>query len=113
MLRVLLLCLVLPACLDEEPPDVPDHEVIFTIKGPASFDTLTMVLPKMERESVTVDPPSSEYLWDYQTYFLPDNLQMIAYRHGAVVGSDGSDAETFTYDDYRTPNAMFTIELHP
>lgn len=109
MLRVLLLCLLLPACLDEEPPDVPDHEVIFTVKAPSSFDTLTIVLPEMSRESVMVDPPSSVYLWDYQTYFLPDNLQMIAYRDGVAVGHA---AQTFTYDQYRDPN-MFTIELLP
>jgi hypothetical protein len=108
MLRTLVLCLLLPACLDEEPPDVPDHEVIFTVKAPSSFDTLTMVLPE-SRESVTVDPPSSVYLWDYATYFLPDNLQMIAYRDGVAVAHA---AETLTYDQYRDPD-MFTIELVP
>ena len=108
MVRALFLCLLLSACVDEEPPDVPDQEVIFTVKAPSSFDSLTMVLPEA-RESVTVDPPSSVYLWDYRTYFLPDNLQIIAYRDGAVVAHA---AGTFTYDPDRTPN-MFTIELEP
>jgi hypothetical protein len=108
MVRALLLCFLLPACLEEELPDVPDHEVIFTVKAPASFDSLTLVLPQ-SRESVTVDPPSSVYLWDYQTYFLPDNLQMIGYRDGVAVAHA---AQTITYDQYRDPN-MFTIELVP
>jgi len=106
--RALLLCLLLPACLDEEPPDVPDQEVIFTIKAPASFDSLMIVEPD-GRETLAVDPPSSVYIWDDNTFFLPDTMQVIASRGGAVVAYAN---ETLTYDQYRQPN-MFTIELHP
>ena len=107
-MRFLLLCLLLPACLEEEPPDVPDQEVIFTIKSPASFDSLTIVEPD-GRETLAVDPPASVYIWDDQTWFLPDSMQVIASRDGAVVAYAN---ETITYDPYRQPN-MFTIELHP
>ena len=107
-MRFLLLCLLLPACLEEEPPDVPDQEVIFTIKSPAAFDTLTIVEPD-GRETLAVDPPASVYIWDDQTWFLPDSMQVIASRDGAVVAYAN---ETITYDPYRQPN-MFTIELHP
>ena len=107
VLRTLVFCLVLPACLDEEPPDVPTDEVIFTIEAPASFDALVMILAD-GRETVTVDPPRSIYVWDYRTYFLPDALQMVAYRDGAVVASANG---TFTYSYDRTPNGMYTIEL--
>jgi hypothetical protein len=110
MVRALLLCLLLPACLEEEePPDVPDHEAIFTIKSPASFDSLEMIMPD-GRETVAVDPPSSVYLWDDLTYFLPDNMQVVAYRDGAKVAYAD---DSFTYTYYQTPNGMFTIELHP
>jgi hypothetical protein len=110
MVRALLLCLLLPACVEEdEPAEVPDHEVIFTIKSPASFDTLTMILPD-GRETVAVDPPSSVYVWDDLTYFLPDTMQVVASRDGVTVAYA---ADTFTYDQYRTPSGMFTIELHP
>ena len=109
MLRTLALCLLLPACVDEEPPDVPDHEAIFTIKAPASFDTLTVITPD-GRETVPVDPPSSVYLWDDLTYFLPDTMQVIASRDGVQVAYAD---ESFTYDQYRTPSGIFTIELHP
>ena len=107
-MRALLLCLLLPACLEEEPPDVPDQEVIFTIESPTSFDTLTIVEPD-GRQTLAVDPARSVYIWDDKTFFLPDSMQVIASRGGAVVAYAN---ETFTYDQYSEPN-MFTIELHP
>ncbi|HEY6035496.1 MAG TPA: hypothetical protein VIV58_14585 [Kofleriaceae bacterium] len=107
-MRALLLCLLLPACLDEEAPDVPDQEAIFTIVSPASFDTLTIVEPD-GRETLAIDPPSSVYIWDDKTWFLPDTMQVIASRAGAVVAYAN---ETLTYDPHQLPN-RFTIELHP
>lgn len=87
---------------------MPDQEVFFTIESPTSFDTLTVVEPD-GRETLAVDPPSSVYIWDDKTYFLPDSMQVIASRDGAVVAYANA---TFTYDQYRMSN-MFTIELHP
>jgi hypothetical protein len=94
----------------EDVDEPPEFEAIFTITAPSNFDTLTMVLPQMERESVMVDPPSSEYVWDYHTNALPANLHMIAYLDGVVVAYDDT---TLVYTYNQTPSGTFTLELHP
>jgi hypothetical protein len=111
MVRAVLLCFALPACLSEAPdPPRDNFEIVFTITAPSSFDSLVMILPAMPRATVSVDPASSEYVWDYRTYELPDSVQIIGFLDGVAVGHESMP---LTYSFPQTPNGTFTFVLHP